>query len=162
MRGVDFLVELPHGDAGTFTTMRIMARMAARPAATVRAKAAELTAGQSPPAAIARLFLFVRDQVANVPDPRGIEWLQAPHVTLENPIGDCDDKAALLAALLVAAGFRVRFVAIGVRSRALTVVLIEVWRPGGWLALDPKNPHAWPGWSYPWPSRVERLAIGEL
>lgn len=159
----ELIAGLPPGDAGTFTTLRMIAQMARRPAPSVRELAGELTAGAPPRVAVLRLFRFVRDQIANSEDPPGIEWLQAPHVTLEHPAGDCDDKAALLGALLVAAGFPVRLVAIGIEGRALRHVFVEAKVASAfgaeWVALDPKNPRAYPGWAYPWPARVERMEV---
>jgi transglutaminase-like putative cysteine protease len=152
--------QLPAGDAGTFTTLRYMRQLARRPRPEVVRLAHDSTAGLPLDQAVARLFQFVRDEVLNRPDPPGCEYLQAPHVTLRNPEGDCDDKATLLAALLVSIGVGVRFVAIALRGRVLSHVFLEANLPGhGWVALDPKNPRGSVGWSWPYPTRVERVEV---
>jgi transglutaminase-like putative cysteine protease len=159
--GAELIETLPPGDAGTFTTLRVMAQLARRPRPEVVAFAQQAGAGLPLEQAVARLFVFVRDKVANDSDPQGIEWLQAPHVTLfENPAGDCDDKATLLAALLRSIGVPVRFAAIAISGRQLGHVYVEAQLPGhGWLALDPKNPRAPVGWCWPNPARLERLEV---
>lgn len=160
--GAELIGSLPAGDAGTFTTLRIMAQMIRRPAPSVVEFAGRVAGGRSQAEAAAALFYFVRDQVRNEPDPPGIEWLQAPHVTLRHPVGDCDDKTTLLGALLQAVGVKVRLVAIGIRSQRLGHVYLEALLPTPvphWLPLDPKNPNAFPGWAWPQPVRRQVLEV---
>lgn len=126
--------------------------------------AQNLLAGDSSPASqIGRLHSFVRDSIANEEDPPGLEWVQDPAVTLwQSPAGDCDDKAVLLASLLRGMGFQVRLVLIGTnprKPRQLSHVYVEVLHAGRWVPLDGKVPDALPGWAYPCPTRVERVAI---
>ena len=52
-----------------------------------------------------RLYEYVRDEIAYVHDPAGIEEIQPPETTLKLGGGDCDDKSVLLAAMLKSIGF---------------------------------------------------------
>lgn len=56
------------------------------------------------------MYLFVRNNIRYVPDPRGTEYISDPLSTLKDGGGDCDDQALLLANLLGAIGIRTRFV----------------------------------------------------
>ncbi|MBS7614950.1 transglutaminase domain-containing protein [Candidatus Bathyarchaeota archaeon] len=56
-----------------------------------------------------RLYEYVRDEIAYIHDPRSTEEVQPPEVTLKLGGGDCDDKAVLLASLLMSIGFDVCF-----------------------------------------------------
>lgn len=153
------LTGLPPGDAGTFHTIGKMVELARHVRPEVAELAQMMVAGAPPDEAAARLFFFVRDRIQNMPDPDGIEWLQAPHVTLVSPVGDCDDKALLLAAFFVAVGIPVRYVAIGPRSPKLSHVYVEGQIAGRWWAFDPKNLAAEPGWAWPNPVRIERVPV---
>ena len=52
-----------------------------------------------------KLFEFVRDEIQYVYDPRGLDAIQSPEVTLKLRAGDCEDQAILLSSLLAAIGF---------------------------------------------------------
>lgn len=56
-----------------------------------------------------RLYEYVRDEITYVYDPRNVEEVQRPEITLKLHAGDCDDKAVLLAALLLSIGFETCF-----------------------------------------------------
>lgn len=56
------------------------------------------------------LNAFVRDNIRYIRDPYGVETVHTPQATLELGQGDCDDKATLLASLLMASGAQCRFV----------------------------------------------------
>lgn len=49
---------------------------------------------------------WVRDSISYVSDPQDCEYIQLPEETLNSGGGDCDDKAVLLASLLMCVGFR--------------------------------------------------------
>jgi hypothetical protein len=77
-----------------------------------------------------------------------VELVQDARRTIEAGAGDCDDKVTLLASLLALAGFGSRFVIGGATPDEPQHVWLEVyldWR-GEWLALDPTNEQAQPGW----------------
>jgi hypothetical protein len=52
-----------------------------------------------------RIYEFVRDEIRYIHDPLGVEEIQSPQTTIKLGSGDCDDKALLLASLLMAIGF---------------------------------------------------------
>jgi len=54
---------------------------------------------------------FVRDRIRYIKDIVFCETIQTPAVTLEIAAGDCDDKATLLAALLMSVGYPCQFIA---------------------------------------------------
>lgn len=56
-----------------------------------------------------RLYEYVRDEIAYVRDPVGIEEIRSPETTLKLGAGDCDDKAVLLVAMLKSIGFEACF-----------------------------------------------------
>lgn len=56
-----------------------------------------------------RLYEYVRDEITYIHDPYNIEEVQPPEITLKLRAGDCDDKAVLLAALLLSIGFEICF-----------------------------------------------------
>lgn len=56
-----------------------------------------------------RLYEYVRDEITYIHDPRGVEEIQPPEITMKLGGGDCDDKAVLLAALLTSIGFETCF-----------------------------------------------------
>jgi hypothetical protein len=86
------------------------------------------------------LFYFVCRTVRYMRDPRTVELVKTPEATLATRVGDCDDMATLLAALLLLAGFLVRFVTVGFRpDGSFTHVYVEAFEPRRqrWVALDP-------------------------
>lgn len=56
---------------------------------------------------------WVRDRIAYVYDPNGVEMLQTPPQTLKLGTGDCDDKIDLLLAMLESIGFDTELLAVG-------------------------------------------------
>jgi transglutaminase-like putative cysteine protease len=82
---------------------------------------------------------WVRDNVRYVQDPREVEAVQTPPMTLNIGQGDCDDKATLAAALLESVNHPTRFKAVGPDSD-LTHVYVETYvvsRKGKtWIASD--------------------------
>lgn len=100
---------IPAGDPGAVETAREMARLASGAVANqdVRRAAAEATRG-IPNRDRAALARGCRDYVARViefrNDPNSVELVSEPRDTLRSLIGDCDDQATLLAAMLASIG----------------------------------------------------------
>lgn len=137
------LVHIPNGSAGTVATLKVMrdyARDAIRdPRQLIRAKALEIL-NDIPPrqriAEIKALHSFVRDQIRYTRDPVDVELVQTPDRTLEIGHGDCDDKATLLAALLMASGHPARYCAVGFGDEGFSHVLVETPVGDGWMPLE--------------------------
>lgn len=96
---------IPSGRAGAMATARVMAELAAdfRTSPMVRDAAAEATRGvnhRDQMAMAEAIRLYVERHVEYRKDPEGVELVQTPEVTLSNRIGDCDDQATLVAAML--------------------------------------------------------------
>lgn len=96
---------IPSGRAGAMATARVMAELAAdyRTSPMVRNAAAEATRGvnhRDQKAMAEAIRLYVERHVEYRKDPEGVELVQTPEVTLSNRIGDCDDQATLVAAML--------------------------------------------------------------
>lgn len=94
---------------------------------------------------IATITGFVRDKVIYLPDPAGVEYIQAPTVLLElirtgrRPYGDCDDKALLFASMLGAVGQETRIVGVHLKPDSVfwDHVIVGVKYNGQWLDIDP-------------------------
>ena len=98
-------------------------------------------------AEVKALHAFVRDNIRYTNDTTGVETLRDPRATLEMGVGDCDDKATLLATLLESIGRKTRFVAMGFGpTRDYSHVLVEVRVGRGWFPLETIKPVA-AGWS---------------
>lgn len=160
------LTQIPSGPAGMAATLRIMrdyARASVRnPDQIIRTKVRDLL-GSLPPRQwfpeIRALHAFVRDQIRYLRDPVDLELVQTPEKTLEFAQGDCDDKAALLAALLTAAGHPARFVAIGFGNAGFSHVLVETQISGDrWIPLETIIPVE-PGWFPEHVARAYRLKV---
>lgn len=137
------LVNIPEGNAGTIATLRVMrdyARAAVRdPNQRIRSKALDILSGIPPRQRIAEikaLHAFVRDQIRYTRDPVDVELVQIPEKTLEFGHGDCDDKATLLAALLMSTGHPARFCAVGFEGGGFSHVLVETPIGNGWMPLE--------------------------
>jgi transglutaminase-like putative cysteine protease len=97
----------------------------------------------------------VRDRITYRRDPVGVEMVCDARRTLERGAGDCDDKVVLLCSLLAVCGHASRFVCGGFQPDDLAHVWCEVEvTDGEWLALDPTNERAAPGWAFPFPYRL--------
>lgn len=95
---------------------------------------------------IDRCFQFVRDAITYRKDPAAVEYIQDAREMLCTRVGDCDEKACLLASLLGALGHKSRFVVSGPSAGSYSHVYVEVLTRRGWLALDPTNERAQTGW----------------
>jgi transglutaminase-like putative cysteine protease len=86
------------------------------------------------------LYHFVCRAVRYQRDPATVELVKTPRATLETGVGDCDDIATLLAALILLCGSQARFVTVGFRHHGpFTHVYCEGLDPRTkrWVALDP-------------------------
>ena len=83
--------------------------------------------------------------------------MQDAQRTIETGAGDCDDKVVALCSLLAVAGYVTRFVCGGRTPDVLDHVWCEVYLDweDSWLALDPTNEQAAPGWFQQFPYRIE-------
>lgn len=116
---------------------------------TIRGKAASLTKGlpqKDFPGETQRLLEFVRDEIRYLKDIEGVETIHpAPYVLAERQ-GDCDDKAILLAALLLSIGHTPRFIATsfapGVFSHVWVQDLLHIQGESvpRWVDLEPTEP----------------------
>lgn len=168
--GVERRPLLP-GDQGTRQTLEAMRRLSREGAKEleVRAQAIAIVqrAGVRPSdfaGEVRALFEHVRDRIRFLRDPVDLELVQAPRVTLRNQVGDCDDKATLLAALLRAIGHpaRLAFRAVATRPqlpRMFTHVYVVADVDGRRLALDPTHRGTPLGWEYPASTRALELAL---
>jgi transglutaminase-like putative cysteine protease len=85
------------------------------------------------------LHRFVRDEIRYTADVLGVETVQSPRLTLRTFSGDCDDKAGLLASLLLAIGHRVRYVLAKTDAKnpqRFSHIYVETLLGGRWLPLE--------------------------
>lgn len=100
------------------------------------------------------LFEWVRDHVRYVRDIVDVETLSTPGKTLEQLIGDCDDQAVLLAALLESVGYPTRFVVTAYNFPGnFEHVYLQVQIDGEWFDCDPTENEAF-GWAPPDPVSI--------
>jgi predicted transglutaminase-like cysteine proteinase len=117
-----------------------MAKVAAEGAisAPVRLTALRLTKPLPPKDWIGELCVinaFVRDRIRYSRDVYRVETLQTPAATLELGQGDCDDKATLVAAMLMAVGFPVRFALLN-RTGQIVHVWTQAHVRGRWIDCE--------------------------
>jgi transglutaminase-like putative cysteine protease len=87
----------------------------------------------------------------DVENPNTTEFLIAPKHQLGVLVGDCDDMSMMLASILGAMGFNVKYKVIAWRGQEYTHVYVEVLMPNvegeyRWIPMDPvagKNGFAW-------------------
>lgn len=87
-----------------------------------------------------RINDYVRDEIRYVGDINGVELVHDPVTLLEIGAGDCDDKATLLASLLLAIGHQPRFVAVSLDGREFCHVWVQDAIDGRWLDLETTEP----------------------
>lgn len=141
------LQDIPAGEAGTDATVRRMVELVKlsgrRPDLRLLALAllrnAKISGRDSYRAARA-IFDFVKRRVRFVNDPVGLETVQQPEITLRLAAGDCDDQAALVAALAQSIGLPARFAVIGVDPDSFRHVFTELLVNGSWLPVDTTSP----------------------
>lgn len=105
------------------------------------------------PRLIRSLQSWVRDKIIYMPDPDEVEMLQTPPRTVDRGMGDCDDKAILLATLLSTVGLKTRMLGVGFENTdgQYSHVMTSVKFGTGWMPLEVIVPGANPGW---WPPGV--------
>ena len=142
-------IRIPPGEPGIWQSVRIIQRLippeSARPV--VRAYAALIGQEIAPDDHDGRLLgirRFVGDHMRYLPDPVGVEAIGLPSYHLEairntgGTAGDCDDAAALTAALARSSGRPVRLaVASFYPSKKLHHIWTEARGSSGWVDLDP-------------------------
>ena len=84
-----------------------------------------------------RVFMFVRDEIRYIRDIDGVETLHAADWVLRLRAGDCDDKAILLAALLLSIGHTVRFKAVAFDPGDFSHVWTQDCLGGQWVDMEP-------------------------
>jgi hypothetical protein len=88
-----------------------------------------------------RLLEFTRDDIRYVRDIAGVETLHDPVTLLKLGAGDCDDKAILLAALLMSVGHdQLRYVAIALEPGQFSHVWLQDRIYDRWVDLEPTEP----------------------
>jgi len=161
-----------NGDAAIMKTLSHMIRLARRDARTPDVKtlakrlSSNCTSGDTIKQEFCKVkaaFDWVVDNItykfdhqhvsewADVPNPSNTEFLIAPKHQLGVLVGDCDDMSMMLAALLGAMGFKVKFKVIAWRGQEYTHVYVEVLMPNAegeyrWIPMDPvagKNGFGW-------------------
>lgn len=155
---------LPGGDAGTRKTLDNMRQLADQGSRDLTVRAAAVRAIRSSgapshdiPAQVDAIFTFVRDTIYFLNDPAGTEWLQSPRATLSFGVGDCDDRATLLAAMLRTIGVTTQFRVIAAdprRPATFSHVYVVANVRGRAVPLDPTYQDNVMGFELPRPFRV--------
>lgn len=156
------VVEIPSGREGIIVTLRAMRDFAraSRRSYHIRLLAEKIVndadvqekdwVGQA-----RAIHAFVRDRITYMLDPDGVEMVRSPEKTLERLSGDCDDKATLVAALLLSIGHPVRLAAVGGTPGELTHVFAETKIGSRWFAVETTEPVDF-GWA---PEYVDRETV---
>lgn len=87
-----------------------------------------------------RLSDWVRDRIRYVKDTDDVEIIAEPVALLSIGAGDCDDKATLLAALLLAIGHTPRFIALAQVPGEYAHVWVQDRLDGRWVDLETTEP----------------------
>ncbi|HET8715720.1 MAG TPA: transglutaminase-like domain-containing protein [Holophagaceae bacterium] len=99
-----------------------------------------------------RIFEWVRSRIRYVNDPHGQELFTELELMLKRGMGDCDDMAALLVTLFLAAGIPARLRVIKTKkSKGWAHIYPVAFVDGKWRAFDATEPRA-AGWEYPTPT----------
>jgi len=110
-------------------------------------------------AEVKAIFYWVRDNIRYTRDPVNLELFMTPRASISDGVGDCDDMAICLVALLRSAGYICRFRVVGmekgVYQHVYVVVGIPPEEPTRWVPLDPSQPFE-PGWE------VDRKKVVEI
>ena len=97
----------------------------------------------------AAIFDYVKKDIRYTRDPRGVELLMAPEITLKRGAGDCDDLALVIASLAEAVGMQSGFETVRANAQApdeFTHVYAIIRTDRGWRAADPTVAGSWFGW----------------
>lgn len=147
---VSTLSLIPAGVRGIHETLKTMSQLTRDGAKNYAVHMAAISRSRSCPqkdyaCEVRCLHAFVRDGIRYVQDPKDVERVQSPDVTLQIAAGDCDDKSVLLASLLEAMGHPTRFVAIGFEPGIFSHVYVETKIGARWIPLETTEPVA-AGW----------------
>jgi predicted transglutaminase-like cysteine proteinase len=150
---------LSKGDIGIAQTVATMQQLIETGTSdpSVREKAIEIARyGQAQPrdahSEIRAIFDWVKHNFRFTKDPSGRETLGTAEYLIRLKAGDCDDYVVTQGALLGALGYPTRIVTIAAdphERRRLSHVYLEVLVNGHWIAMDPTQEHAIPGWAPP-------------
>src|SRR5258708_2730935 len=148
-------IAIPDGDGGVAATVKGMQAFAVTGAIDPRIRGLALWITRDVPnrdsdGEIKAIYSWVKDNIRF----RGEydEVVQSPDLTVKWKAGDCDDHTVLIAALLGAIGYKVRFQTVAVRGeRDLSHGYAEYQDPrtGQWNALDTTVDQAYPRWQPP-------------
>jgi len=158
------VMQMPRGNAGTAKTLKIMRALVHQAVVSVQMqefayRVVQNVAGHNFAGEIRQCFYYVRDGITYRRDPKGVELVKHPKHTIRQGVGDCDDKSILLATLLTILGREVAFVVSSKDGRNWDHVYVAVKHEGRWVALDPTNERAEPGWQVP---ARKRYAVSAL
>ena len=135
------LTGIPDGPEGIRVTLAVMRRIVkdwrARPE--IRSLAESIISGLQEKdfaGEVRALHAWVRDSIRYTNDVNEVETLKTPDLILSSGMGDCDDKAILLATLLESAGHPARFVAVGFEPDNFSHVYVESKIGAAWVALE--------------------------
>jgi transglutaminase-like putative cysteine protease len=108
------LMQIPGGVRGVSATLSLMRQCAEQAKTSPEIRQLALDIVRYVPqhddfAEVSALSNWVRDNIRYTRDIHNIETLHTPEKLLELQQGDCDDKACLLAALLMSIGYPVEF-----------------------------------------------------
>lgn len=86
------------------------------------------------------VYTWMKQNIAYVNDPDGIEWLQTARKTMDQGFGDCDDQSVLAGALLSSIGVPVRFRVVKANpknKKAFSHVYLQYFDKTRWNGFDP-------------------------
>lgn len=159
------LASAPSGRSAPFHTLRVMRSLVNSERGKLNAHVLRTAVNLcllAPPrdylSEIQSIFNYVRGSVRYLRDVYGVETVADPLTTLGRMVGDCDDKATLLAALLEAVGNPTRFVIAQYGGEDYEHVYVEVFVNGEWIELDPTESGP-VGWAPPGAVKVWREPI---
>lgn len=129
------------GTAGIRQTLQLMSSLARQGSRTIRIRklATELTQHllqHDYYEEACAIHNYVRDEIRYVRDIKSVETLHTTRALLNNKYGDCDDKAILMAALLLSIGHNPRFVAGAFDGIQYTHVWLQDKIKGRWLDME--------------------------
>lgn len=149
------LIEIPGGKEGTGETVKLMVAFAIKASRDFEfiTKARRIlhinNVNPRDERAIAdTMFYWVKKNITFMRDPATAEMVQYPMTTIKAKHGDCDDQTALLAALNLSVGNKVRYITIGRNKESFRHVYLDVQdAKGNWISYDTVVKKATPGWS---------------
>lgn len=136
------LTRMPSGMAAPYATLRTMRALVRQWRTNVdlinaATSIVYLTPAKDEHAEVNAIFEWVRDNVRYMRDVHEIEVISNPWITLHRMVGDCDDKATLLATLFEIAGYPTRFVIAGYSNPGIFEhVYVQVCVGREWLDAD--------------------------